>query len=212
VEDLKEKAELLQQLQAERSRAENEVRKLQLTASQVTLDISKAQCELASTKVYISELHTETQSLIREVTSLWNDLAKHRLSESYSTSIRMAYQSKMKLYDVEHSNFVSKTISASELRDLQQEIADLEAQLQTLKGQGDVQDLRKQLQELETRHQVVSADREAWSKKIDELTSEKMNVLQSIQQLKVMCTYYSYSNQFCLNIKPCISLLCLMIM
>ena len=43
-------------------------------------------------------------------------------------SIRMAYQSKMKLYDVEHSNFVSKTISASELRDLQQEIADLEAQ------------------------------------------------------------------------------------
>ena len=85
-------------------------------------------------------------------------------------------------------------------------------EVQTLKGQGDVQDLRKQLQELETRHQVVSADREAWSKKIDELTSEKMNVLQSIQQLKVMCTYYSYSNQFCLNIKPCISLLCLMIM
>ena len=53
------------------------------------------------------------------------------------------------------------------------------------KSSADRHNLKEHMRELETKLQVLNADRQLWMKKVEDLKQSKLSVVQNTQQLKV---------------------------
>ena len=61
------------------------------------------------------------------------------------------------------------------------------------KSSADQHNLKEQIKELETKLQVLNADRQLWMKKVEDLKQSKLNIVQSTQQLKVKLKFPGHS-------------------